>query len=79
MIDLAGIDLGSLPRSQRLKLQKAVEELRRRELEERIRTFAPTKVDDPNPNYPDLGCNDQWGFLNSPAKERWAFGGNRSG
>ncbi len=79
MIDVSSIDLGKLSRGQRLQLEKAISELRRRELEEQIRTFRPISVDDINPNYPEMGCNDQWGFLHSEAKERWVFGGNRSG
>ena len=46
---------------------------------ERIRYFKPSKPTDPNPNWPELGCNDQWAFIHSTATERWIFGGNRSG
>ncbi len=43
--------------------------MKRRTLEERIRTFSPTEPPD----------NDQLGFIMSPAKIRGVFGGNRSG
>lgn len=46
-----------------------IEELNYRKLSERIRYFEPTA-----PPY-----NDQRAFFESTAKERWIFGGNRSG
>jgi hypothetical protein len=64
---------------QKAEASRIVKELERRKIEERIRYFKPSKPDDPNPNFPELGCNDQYGFIHSTAKERWNFGGARSG
>jgi hypothetical protein len=55
--------------SQRAVAAKISRELIRRREQERIREFVATE-----PPY-----NDQRGFLYSTAKERWVFGGNRSG
>ena len=55
----------------------AIEEFDRRDKEERIREFEPLHIEDDA--HKGFKCNDQWGFLNSPAVERWVFGGNRSG
>jgi len=54
-----------------------LEEMDRRDREERARTFVPC---DPSMTT-ELGfpANDQKGFIYSTADERWAFGGNRSG
>lgn len=51
--------------------------MKRREIEERIRYFKPTRPGDPNPH--GVPCNDQYGFLTCTANERFATGGNRSG
>ena len=58
-------------------------ELDRRDREERSRTFEATNPIDLNHsggllNAP-IPSNDQAGFINSTADERWVFGGNRSG
>ena len=48
-----------------------------REKYEKVRGFRPFKPTDPNPH--NTPCNDQESFYLSPARERWAFGSNRSG
>lgn len=48
-----------------------------RRAEERIRYFIPARPSMPNAF--DMPSNDQLAFLMAPAKERWIFGGNRSG
>lgn len=68
-IALTWSQIQSLTPTQKAKAWGIVRELERREREERIRYFKPTE-----PPY-----NDQKAFLFSKAKERWAFGGNRSG
>ncbi len=50
-------------------METIVQELTKRKQTERIRYFEPTEPPD----------NDQRAFIYSDAKERWAFGGNRSG
>jgi hypothetical protein len=54
-----------------------VAERQRRTSEEQIRYFQPVKPTDAN--HFGVPSNDQESFFLSPAKERWLFGGNRSG
>jgi len=61
-----------------MRASQIVREIKRRKIQERLRDIRPIRPDDPNPNYPDIACNDQLGFLMSEAKIRAAFGGNRS-
>jgi hypothetical protein len=41
--------------------------------------WEPIKSDDPNPNFPGMGCNDQYGFYHSTADIQFGIGSNRSG
>jgi len=70
--------IASLTPHQKAEAAKIATELERRQYQERLRYFKPIRATDPNPNFPDYPCNDQYGFLMSPAKVRAAFGGNRS-
>lgn len=58
-------------------LARRMTELKRRKHEERLRYFEPVKPTDPN--HFGVPSNDQHSFFMSAARERWIFGGNRSG
>ncbi len=57
-------------------METILEELDRRDREERSREFRAIRPEDPNPF--GISSNDQLGFIMSEANERWAFGGNRA-
>lgn len=59
------------------RLEKITLELKRRKREERLRYFVPVKPTDPNAF--GVPSNDQESFFTCDARERWIFGGNRSG
>ncbi|MDF1545601.1 MAG: terminase family protein [bacterium] len=69
--------LQNLHPAQKTKLKRLVAESQRRLLEEQIRSFRPVEPSDSN--HFKVPSNDQKSFFYSPAAERWAIGGNRSG
>ena len=62
---------------QRDRLDEISLEMRRRVQSERIRYFKPVSPSDKNAF--GIPSNDQVGFFESEAYERWVLGGNRSG